>query len=229
MNTYYLVMFFIFGTIFGSFYNLVALRVVNGESISYPRSHCDNCKHVLSWYELIPILSFIIQKGKCRNCQTKLSYLYPFSEFACGILFMISFYSFGFSYDLIISLILVSTFILIIISDLNYLIIPDRFIIIPSIMIFIVMILDNGITKALKVVVVNQSICNVLTDDIDIMYISAPDNVEIGDKVYLISDYNNIDSVLQNLKTNRYYLLSILNTNLKRVYINQNNEEELYY
>ena len=87
----------------------------------------------------------------------------------------------------------------------------------------------DGITKALKVVVVNQSICNVLTDDIDIMYISAPDNVEIGDKVYLISDYNNIDSVLQNLKTNRYYLLSILNTNLKRVYINQNNEEELYY
>ena len=149
MKTYYLIIFFIFGTIFGSFYNLVSNRIVKGESINKPRSHCENCKHTLSWYELIPIISFIIQKARCRNCKVKLSYLYPFSEFATGLLFMISYYSFGFSYELIISLTLVSAFILIIISDLNYLIIPDRFIVIPSIIIFIIMILNKGIVNAL--------------------------------------------------------------------------------
>ena len=87
----------------------------------------------------------------------------------------------------------------------------------------------DGITKALKVVVVNQEICDVLTDDIDTMYIKVSDDVSVGDKVYLISDFNNIDSVLLNLKTNRYYLLSILNTDLKRVYIMGDEEEELYY
>ena len=87
----------------------------------------------------------------------------------------------------------------------------------------------DGITKALKVVVVNQEICDVLTDDIDTMYIKVSDDVSVGDKVYLISDFNNIDSVLVNLKTNRYYLLSILNTDLKRVYIMGDEEEELYY
>lgn len=148
MNTFYYIMFFIIGTIFGSFYNLVGLRVPKKESIMLPRSHCDKCNHTLAWYELIPILSFIFQKGKCKNCNTKLSYFYPFSELACGILFMVSYYSFGFSYDLIISLTLVSFFIMIIISDLNYLIIPDRFIVIPSIIIIIVTILNKGITNA---------------------------------------------------------------------------------
>lgn len=149
MNTFYLIMFFIIGTIFGSFYNVVANRIPKGESISTPRSHCENCNHYLGWYELIPIISFIFLKGKCKKCGTKLSLFYPFTELATGILFLISYYSYGFTYDLIISLTLSSAFILIIVSDLNYLIIPDRFIIIPSIMIFIVTILSKGINTAL--------------------------------------------------------------------------------
>ena len=148
MKIYYYIMFFIIGTIFGSFYNLVGMRVPNGESISFPRSHCDTCKHTLKWYELIPIISFIIQKGKCNNCHAKLSIFYPLTEIFSGILFFISFYSFGFSYDLIISLTIVSAFILIVVSDLHYLMIPDRFIIIPSIIIFIVTILNKGLIDA---------------------------------------------------------------------------------
>jgi len=149
MKIYYYIMFFIVGTIFGSFYNLVASRIPRGESISSPRSHCEKCNHSLSWYELIPIVSFIIQKGKCKNCHEKLSLFYPLTEIFTGLLFFVSYYSFGFSYDLIISLTLSSTFILIIVSDLNYLIIPDRFIVIPSIIIFIITILKSGIENAL--------------------------------------------------------------------------------
>ena len=149
MKMYYYVMFFVVGTLFGSYFNLVANRIPKGESTLFPRSHCENCHHTLSWYELIPIISFIIQKGRCRECNVKLSLFYPLIEIFTGILFFVSYYSFGFSYNLIISLAISSTLVLVIVSDLNYLIIPDRFIIIPSIIIFIVTILNKGLLDAL--------------------------------------------------------------------------------
>ena len=114
MNTFYYIMFFIVGTIFGSYYNLVATRIPKGESTITPRSHCENCNHELKWYELIPILSFAIQKGRCRICHTRLSYNYLLTELLTGILFVVSYHSFKFSYDLIISLTLSSALILLI-------------------------------------------------------------------------------------------------------------------
>ena len=96
------------------------------------------------WYELIPILSFIFLKGKCYNCKTKLSIMYPLSELFCGILFAISFYSFGFTYNLIIALILSSIMIVVMVSDLTYMIIPDRFIAIPSILILFIKLIFTG-------------------------------------------------------------------------------------
>lgn len=144
MDILYLIMFFILGTVLGSFYNVLAIRIPNKESIIYPSSHCERCGHRLRWYELIPILSFVIQKGKCRNCKSKLSLLYPFSELALGLLFMVSYYSFGFSYELIISLILSSVMILVTVSDLTYMMIPDRFIFVPSIMILLIKLIFMG-------------------------------------------------------------------------------------
>ena len=149
MEIYYHIMFFIVGTIFGSFYNVVGTRIPNNQSIIKPNSHCEHCNHELSWYELIPIFSYIFLKGKCKNCKHKLSIFYPFTEIATGILFLVSYHSFGFSLDLLISLTLVSTFIVIIVSDINYLIIPDRFIIIPSILIIIIDIFNIGLLNTL--------------------------------------------------------------------------------
>ena len=64
---------FILGTVMGSFYYVVGTRLVQHESLIKPRSHCTYCNHVLSWYELIPILSFLFLKGKCMHCKKKLS------------------------------------------------------------------------------------------------------------------------------------------------------------
>lgn len=144
MQIYYYFMFFLFGICFGSFYNVLGMRIPKGESIIKPKSHCESCNHELEWFELIPILSFLIQGGKCRNCKAKLSLFYPFIELATGILFFVSYYSFGFSYNLIIALSLVSLFMLVIVSDLSYLIIPDSFIIVPSIIILIMKVFDLG-------------------------------------------------------------------------------------
>lgn len=150
MEIYYYILFFIFGICLGSFYNVLAMRLPKGESIIKPKSHCPKCLHELKWYELIPIISFIIQKGKCKNCQAKLSFFYPFTELVTGLLFVISYYSFGFSYDLIIALILVSVFVLVIVSDLSYLLIPDSFILIPNILILIITILESGFEVGIR-------------------------------------------------------------------------------
>ncbi len=149
MKICYYITFFLIGLCLGSFFNVCGMRIPNGESVNKPRSHCPKCGHQLKWYELIPLISFIIQKGKCRECGAKLSWLYPFSELATAILFTVCYHSFGLSLDLIIALTLVSTFILVIVSDLSYLLIPDRFIIIPSIIVIIVNFFRLGILNSL--------------------------------------------------------------------------------
>lgn len=144
MEFMYLICLFIIGTIFGSFYNVLGLRIVRKESIIKPRSHCEKCGHILKWYEMIPIFSFLFLKGKCRNCKTNLSWLYFFSEFFCGLLFAISYYSFGFSYNFLIAIIISSLLIIVTVSDLTYMIIPDRFIIISSVLILIIKLIGFG-------------------------------------------------------------------------------------
>ena len=71
MEVYYIVVFFILGTIMASFFNVVGSRRANGQSIVSPRSHCTKCGHVLKPIELIPIFSFLIQGWKCKACKTK--------------------------------------------------------------------------------------------------------------------------------------------------------------
>ena len=85
---------FVLGTIFGSFYNVVAYRVTKGESILFPSSHCPICGHKLKPWELIPIFSFLLQKGRCTDCKTKISWFYPLAEAICGILFVLAYLSF---------------------------------------------------------------------------------------------------------------------------------------
>ncbi len=136
MDIYYIILFFILGTVLGSFYNVVGYRLPKNESVLNPkRSYCPNCHHTLSRLELIPVLSFLFQKGKCKHCHHPISFFYPFIELLTGALFAVSFYSFGFSYSLIIALTLSSLFSIVIVSDLNYLIIPDEVTIISIIII----------------------------------------------------------------------------------------------
>ena len=137
MEISFIIGLFILGTIFGSFYNVVAYRLPKGESIVYPSSHCPNCNHVLNWFELIPIISYIFQKGKCFNCKYKISIFYPISEIICGLLFVICYLSFGISLDLIIALTFTSLLIIVILSDYYYMIIEDSVLIIFGVLLII--------------------------------------------------------------------------------------------
>jgi leader peptidase (prepilin peptidase) / N-methyltransferase len=117
---------FVYGILLGSFYNVVGLRIPKNISIVTPRSACPRCNHTLTAAELIPVVSFLLQKGKCRNCGSKISPLYPFVEFMTAVLFSVSPLLVGWNLELLISLTLVSLFMIIFVSDIAYMLIPDR-------------------------------------------------------------------------------------------------------
>lgn len=145
MEVLYLISFFLFGTILGSFFHVVGTRLPKEESLLYPGSHCDICHHPLKAKDLIPVFSFLFQKGRCRYCKTKLSIMHLMIELATGLLFAISYYSFGFSIMLCIALGIISLFIIIMVSDLTYLIIPDEVLLFFFIYFFILQLVQGGI------------------------------------------------------------------------------------
>ncbi|MCA0969928.1 prepilin peptidase [Halobacillus litoralis] len=126
MTLFLTLYFFILGTILGSFYNVVGLRLPKGDLFKESRSHCPNCHHTLQWYELVPIVSFLLQKGRCRNCKKKISSVYPIMEALSGMTFALSFYLFGFQVELVLALLLMSLFHMIVVADFAYMVIPDR-------------------------------------------------------------------------------------------------------
>jgi len=100
MIIYIAIIFFIFGAVFGSFLNVVIHRLPKGESIVYPPSHCPVCKAKILPKDNIPILSYIILKGRCRNCGGKISPIYIIVESLTALIFTSGFLYYGFSLNL---------------------------------------------------------------------------------------------------------------------------------
>lgn len=148
-----IVYMFIIGAVLGSFYMVVGDRLSNNESIVVPRSHCSKCNYILSWYELIPIVSYIIQRGKCKNCHTKLSISYMLIEILSGILFALSYYLYGFNYEFFMSIIISSLLIIIYVSDFKYLIINDEPLIIAITLSIITNFVFLGTIKGLYLII----------------------------------------------------------------------------
>jgi len=122
---------FIFGLAVGSFLNCIIYRLQTDESFLIKRSYCPDCKKTLSWPDLIPLLSFLFLKGKCRYCQRPISLQYPLVELATGIFFIFITFQWlnghlvnwlNFFYFLFV----ISVLIVIFVSDLRYYIIPDK-------------------------------------------------------------------------------------------------------
>ena len=149
MDILYLIIFFILGTVLGTIFTVIGLKLPNNEKIVVKRK-CKKCNRELKIKDLIPLISYSLSKGRCRYCKGKIDILFPYMEFFTGLLFAVSYYSFGFSYELLIALGIVSLLMTIVVSDLTYLIIPDEILIISSIYFFIILLLDLGIKGALS-------------------------------------------------------------------------------
>ena len=114
-------LFFVFGSIIGSFLNVVILRYGTGRGVVRGRSACPHCRHELGIAQLVPILSFLFLGGRCRKCRSKISWQYPSVEFLTGLLFLGVFLKSGGILDLIVLSLLVVIFV----YDLKHKMIPD--------------------------------------------------------------------------------------------------------
>ncbi len=116
---------FLFGVVVGSFLNVVIHRVPNEESIVFPNSACPNCKKSIKPYDNIPILSWLILGGKCRNCKNPISPRYLFVELLTGLLFLLVYLSVGFSAFLPVALVFAATMVSLVFIDAEHMILPN--------------------------------------------------------------------------------------------------------
>ncbi len=147
MVIYYTIVVFLFGICLGSFYNVVGYRLPKEESLISPSSHCTKCNHPLGASELVPIFSYLFLGGKCKKCKEKISLFYPVFELITGLLFVISYWIFGFSIEFAIAITFISVLLIVIISDYQTMIIPDETLIIGSIAILIEQFIQSGLKE----------------------------------------------------------------------------------
>jgi leader peptidase (prepilin peptidase)/N-methyltransferase len=116
---------FIFGAVVGSFLNVCIFRLPAKTSIIKPLSQCPHCHHPIRFYDNIPIISFIVLRGKCRDCDGKISWRYPLVELITAVLSLLLFLQFGLTLRFLIFFIFTAVLIVITFIDLDHQIIPD--------------------------------------------------------------------------------------------------------
>lgn len=148
------VLIFFIGAIMGSFYLVIGTRLPKGENVLTSRSRCDSCGKNLKWYNLIPIFSYVFQRGKCTFCHKKIASEHLIVELATGLLFLFTYYYLPIGYHFYVGLIISSLLIIIFVSDFKYMIILDSPLIISGILIIILKLIFYG-TKATLISIVS--------------------------------------------------------------------------
>ena len=116
----------VFGGIWGSFSNVCINRLPKDNNVVTGRSYCPSCKNKISWFDNIPIFSFLILRGKCRSCKNKISFQYILVELIAAFSFLVIYYFYGFSFTTLLFFILTICFIIIFFIDLKHYIIPNE-------------------------------------------------------------------------------------------------------
>ncbi len=117
---------FIFGTMIGSFLNVVIYRIPKGESIVFPSSKCQSCQTPLKWWHNIPIFSWLFLRGKCYFCHEKISVQYPVVEFLTGIIFAVLYLKLGLVWYLPFVAASFAALFALVMIDFKYMAVPDN-------------------------------------------------------------------------------------------------------
>ena len=139
------IIFFIYGLFIGSFLNVCIFRIPANISIVKPLSYCGSCGHRLNYIDMLPVVNYIVNRGKCKYCGSPYSKQYPLIELLNGILYFFVALKFGFTVNSVLYCLLISLLIVIGIIDLKHKIIPDRLQIVGAIIGIIYIILDKSI------------------------------------------------------------------------------------
>jgi len=117
---------FVFGTVIGSFVNVCTFRLPRRESIVAPGSHCMNCESPISWYDNIPIVSYLALRGRCRYCASRISPRYLLIELGTALIFLAALWRFGLTPALLVYWALLATLVVVTVIDMERYIIPGR-------------------------------------------------------------------------------------------------------
>jgi leader peptidase (prepilin peptidase)/N-methyltransferase len=117
----------VFGLLLGSFMNVCTLRWPTDESVIRPPSHCPGCQSPIQWFDNIPVLSYLILRGRCRTCRASISPQYPMVELATGLIWAGTFWQFGPSFEAARGAVFLTILLGIAITDARFYIIPDQF------------------------------------------------------------------------------------------------------
>ena len=120
------ILVFIFGTMIGSFLNVVIYRIPKGESIAFPASKCQSCQTPLKWWHNIPLFSWLFLRGKCYFCQEKISAQYPIVELLTGIIFVILYFKLGLVWYLPFVAATFAALLALVMIDFEYMAVPDN-------------------------------------------------------------------------------------------------------
>ncbi len=116
---------FIVGTVLGSFYNVLIHRIPRRESIVIPPSHCPVCNSKIRWYDNIPIISYILLKGRCRDCSARIPIRYPLVEAFSGLLMVLCYAKWKLSFEFFVMFVFFSVLLVLSFIDWDTFILPD--------------------------------------------------------------------------------------------------------
>ncbi len=119
------IILFVLGAMVGSFLNVVIYRLPKGESIVFPSSHCPHCQSPIRFYDNIPILGYLLLRGRCRDCKMPISIQYPLVELVTGLLFVVTVLMTGVHLYTPLLILWVCSLVVIFVIDLQHYIIPD--------------------------------------------------------------------------------------------------------
>ena len=126
MPPYFVEVFtFIFGLCIGSFLNVCIYRLPASKSISHPRSSCTNCGELIRFYDNIPVLSYLLLRGRCRFCREPISLRYPIIELLAGLFALVTFFKYGLTLEALIYYVYIAALLVITFIDIDHQIIPD--------------------------------------------------------------------------------------------------------
>ena len=133
----------LFGLAIGSFLNVVIARLPAGRSLVRPRSTCPGCSALLTWYDNIPVLSFLALRGRCRTCGMRISWRYPIVEMVTAVVLVLAYVALGPTADFAVAVVLLPALIAITGIDLQHQLIPDA-ITLPGILVGLLLNLATG-------------------------------------------------------------------------------------
>lgn len=117
---------FVFGAVVGSFLNVCIARIPAGESVVTPRSKCPKCGAKITWYQNIPMLSYVFMRGRCAGCGVRISLRYPLVELLCGVLFALILWYFGVGLSTPVYWVFVALLVCVSFIDFDHQIIPNK-------------------------------------------------------------------------------------------------------